>query len=149
MLDFSQTNIVRLAITWSGNKERNEGIVVPKTTLVPINDFAHQVLLNAFCKPFEKTEEFFTFHDVFYGLRLGPDIHNLKKCLGIRIPLLHRNILSIESFDFRADDLIHILYGLGWQDLLEFNKSILIEKLNIFYLKIYRWVIYLLLWKIL
>ncbi len=63
MLDFSQTNILKLAITWSGNKERNEGVVIPKTTLVPINDFAHQVLLNAFCKPFEKTEEFFTFHD--------------------------------------------------------------------------------------
>ena len=62
MIDFSQTNILKLAITWSGNKERNEGIVIPKTTLVPINDYAHQVLLAAFCKPFEKTEEFFTFH---------------------------------------------------------------------------------------
>ena len=61
MLDFSQTNIVRLAITWSGNKELNEGIVVPKSTLVTVNDYAHQVLLSTFFKPFEKIEEFFYF----------------------------------------------------------------------------------------
>ena len=61
MLDFSQTNIVRLAITWSGNKELNEGIVVPKSTLITVNDYAHQVLLSTFFKPFEKNEEFFYF----------------------------------------------------------------------------------------
>lgn len=62
MLDFSQTNIVRLAITWSGNKELNEGIVVPKSTLISVNDYAHQVLLSTFFKPFDKIEEFFYFH---------------------------------------------------------------------------------------
>ena len=61
MLDYSQATIVRLAITWSGNKERNEGIVIPKTTLVTVNDFAHQVLLNTFFKPFEKEEQFYYF----------------------------------------------------------------------------------------
>ena len=62
MLDFSEATIVRLSITWTGNKERNEGIVIPKSTLVSVNDFAHQVLLNAFFKPFEKNEQFHYFH---------------------------------------------------------------------------------------
>jgi hypothetical protein len=62
MLEFSQTHILKLSITWSGNKERNEGVVIPKTTLVPVNDYAHEVILGAFLKPFEKTEEFFYFH---------------------------------------------------------------------------------------
>jgi hypothetical protein len=64
MLDFSQTNILKLAITWSGNKTLNEGTVVPNQTLVSVNDFAHEVLITAFFKPFEKSEEFFYFcHD--------------------------------------------------------------------------------------
>jgi hypothetical protein len=64
MLDFSQANIVRLAITWSGNKERNEGTVIPKSTLVPVNDFAHEVLLATFFKPFEKNEAYhYFYHD--------------------------------------------------------------------------------------
>ena len=63
MIEFSQTNILRLAITWSGNKELNEGIVVPKSTLVTVNDYAHQVLLSTFFKSFEKSEEFFYFFD--------------------------------------------------------------------------------------
>ncbi|NJN34240.1 MAG: nucleoid-associated protein, partial [Saprospiraceae bacterium] len=57
-------NIIKLAITWAGNKERNEGVIIPKNTLVPVNDYAQQVLVNAFFKPFEKNEEFFCFtHD--------------------------------------------------------------------------------------
>jgi hypothetical protein len=32
MLDFSQTSIAKVAITWTGNKERNEGVVIPKRT---------------------------------------------------------------------------------------------------------------------
>jgi hypothetical protein len=64
MLDFSQATIVRLAITWSGNKERNEGTVIPRSTLVPVNDFAHEVLLATFFKPFEKNEAFhYFYHD--------------------------------------------------------------------------------------
>lgn len=63
MIEFSQTNILRLAITWSGNKELNEGVVIPKSTLVTVNDYAHQVLLKTFFKPFEKSEEFYSFYD--------------------------------------------------------------------------------------
>ncbi len=63
MLDFSQTNIVRLAITWSGNKSLNEGVVIPKSTLVTVNDYVHQILTTTFFKPFEKNEEFFYFTD--------------------------------------------------------------------------------------
>ncbi len=61
MLNFSQTNVVRLAITWAGNKELNEGVVVPTTTLVSVNEYVHEILLNTFLKPFEKHEEFFYF----------------------------------------------------------------------------------------
>lgn len=59
MLNFEHTQIARLAITWSGNRERNEGVVVPKSTLVPVNDYAQEVLINAFIKPFAKEAEFF------------------------------------------------------------------------------------------
>ncbi len=62
MLDFSATNIQRLGITFVGNKTRYEGVSVPKTTLVPVHDYAHEVLIAAFLKPFEKSEEFFYFH---------------------------------------------------------------------------------------
>ncbi len=62
MLDISQTSIQKLAITWTGNKERKEGIVIPKTTLVPVHDFAEEVLLSTFFKMFIKNEEYFFFH---------------------------------------------------------------------------------------
>ena len=62
MLDFSQTAILKLAITWSGNKDRNEGTVIPKRTLVTLSDYAHETLTTALIKPFEKSEEFFYFH---------------------------------------------------------------------------------------
>lgn len=61
MLDFSQTNIIKLAITWTGNKEQREGVVIPNSTLVTVNDYVHEILINSFLKPFEKTEEFFYF----------------------------------------------------------------------------------------
>ena len=61
MLDFSQTNVVRMAITWSGNKELNEGTVIPNSTLVSVNEYVHEILINGFLKPFEKLEEFFYF----------------------------------------------------------------------------------------
>ncbi|MFM2267379.1 MAG: hypothetical protein RL757_820 [Bacteroidota bacterium] len=63
MLNFEHTQIARLAITWSGNRERNEGTVIPKSTLVPVTDYAEEILLNAFIKPFAKEAEFFYFHD--------------------------------------------------------------------------------------
>ncbi len=62
MLDFSQTKIVKLAITWAGNKALNEGVVIPGSTVVSVNDYVHEVLTTAFFKPFEKNEEFFYFH---------------------------------------------------------------------------------------
>ena len=62
MLDFAQTSIAKMAITWTGNKERNEGVVIPKRTLVTVNEYAHETLLKTFLKPFEKNEEFFYFH---------------------------------------------------------------------------------------
>ena len=62
MLDFSQTSIAKVAITWTGNKERNEGVVIPKRTLVTVNEYAHETLLKTFLKPFEKNEEFFYFY---------------------------------------------------------------------------------------
>ena len=61
MLDFSQTNVARLSITWSGNKELNEGVVIPNSTLVSVNEYVHEILINGFLKPFEKSEEFFYF----------------------------------------------------------------------------------------
>ncbi len=62
MLDFSATNIQKLAITFVGNKSRYEGVSIPAKTLVPVHDFAHEILLPTFLRPFEKTEEFFFFH---------------------------------------------------------------------------------------
>jgi hypothetical protein len=63
MLDFTQTNILKLAITWVGNKSLNEGTLVPRATVVSVNDFVHDTLIGAFLKPFEKSEEFFYFYD--------------------------------------------------------------------------------------
>ncbi|HND90129.1 MAG TPA: nucleoid-associated protein, partial [Saprospiraceae bacterium] len=62
MLDFSTTRLVRFAASWVGNKSRYEGVTVPKQTLVPLHAVAEEMLLAAFLKPFEKTEEFFYFH---------------------------------------------------------------------------------------
>ncbi|MCB0530315.1 MAG: nucleoid-associated protein [Saprospiraceae bacterium] len=62
MLDYSAARFVRFAATWVGNKSRYEGVVIPKQTLTPLNDFAEELLLGAFLKPFEKSEEFFYFH---------------------------------------------------------------------------------------
>lgn len=59
MIDFSQAKISQLASTWVGNKNRYEGFNVPKHPVVPINEVAEELLLGAFLKPFEKTEEFF------------------------------------------------------------------------------------------
>ncbi len=62
MLDISSTRLSRFAATWVGNKNRYEGIVVPKHTLVQVHDAAEEMLITSFLKPFEKTEEFFYFH---------------------------------------------------------------------------------------
>ncbi len=62
MLDFSAAQLQRFTATWVGNKNRFEGVVIPKQTLVPLHDVAEEMLLATFLKPFEKTEEFFYFH---------------------------------------------------------------------------------------
>jgi 37-kD nucleoid-associated bacterial protein len=62
MLDFSSTRLTRFAAAWVGNKNRYEGISIPKQTLVPLHAVAEEMLLPALLKPFEKTEEFFYFY---------------------------------------------------------------------------------------
>ncbi len=62
MLDFSAARLQRFAATWVGNKNRYEGVVIPKQTLIPLHDVAEEMLIGAFLKPFEKSEEFFYFH---------------------------------------------------------------------------------------
>ena len=61
MIDFSQARLLKLSITWSGNKELNEGVVVPASTLVTVNDYVHEVLINSFMKSFDKSEAFYCF----------------------------------------------------------------------------------------
>ncbi|MBN8683932.1 MAG: nucleoid-associated protein [Chitinophagales bacterium] len=62
MLDLSTVQLRRFAATWVGNKERYEGINVPKQSLIPLNEVAAEMLIHAMLKPFEKSEEFFYFH---------------------------------------------------------------------------------------
>lgn len=61
MLDIASANLRRLAISWVGNKNRYEGVNIPKQTLVPVHDLAHELLIGSFLKPFEKSAEFFYF----------------------------------------------------------------------------------------
>ena len=62
MLEFSTTRLVRFAATWVGNKSRYEGVSIPKSTLTPLHAIAEELLIPAFLRSFEKTEEFFYFH---------------------------------------------------------------------------------------
>jgi hypothetical protein len=62
MLDFSAARLQRFAATYVGHKGRYEGVLIPKQTLTPLHDVAEELLLAAFLRPFEKTEEFFYFH---------------------------------------------------------------------------------------
>jgi 37-kD nucleoid-associated bacterial protein len=62
MLDISSVNLRRLGIAWVGNKNRYEGVNVPAQTLVPVHDVAAEILISAFLRPFEKTEEYYSFH---------------------------------------------------------------------------------------
>lgn len=62
MLDFSAARLVRFSQTWVGNKSRYEGVTIPKQNLIPLHAIAEEVMLTAFLKPFEKTEEFFYLH---------------------------------------------------------------------------------------
>ena len=62
MLDISSAQLKRLATAWVGNKNRYEGVNIPRQTLTPLHDVAQELMTTAFLKPFEKTEEFFSFH---------------------------------------------------------------------------------------
>lgn len=71
-------------MSFVGNKSRYEGISIPKTTLTPLHDFAHEMMITHLLKPFEKMEEFFYFHheedvsnhpvyQVFHSIFADPD----------------------------------------------------------------------------
>jgi hypothetical protein len=62
VLDISSAELRRLGTAWVGNRSRNEGINIPRQTLTPLHDVAQEWLTFAFLKPFEKNEEFFSFH---------------------------------------------------------------------------------------
>ena len=62
MLDFSATRLTRFSASWVGNKNRYEGVVIPKQTMIALNDVAEELILTSMLKSFEKTEEFFYFH---------------------------------------------------------------------------------------
>jgi hypothetical protein len=62
MLDFSATRLSKFAATWVGNKNRFEGVTIPKQTLISLHDVAEETILTSMLKPFEKSEEYFYFH---------------------------------------------------------------------------------------
>ena len=62
MLEYSAAHLQKLALSYVGNKSRYEGVSIPKQTLTPVHDAAEEMLMHAFLKPFEKTEEFFYFY---------------------------------------------------------------------------------------
>jgi 37-kD nucleoid-associated bacterial protein len=62
MLDITEARIVRLGITWVGNKDRYEGVVVPNSVLLPVDDYAHELLTATLLKPYVKNEAFCYFH---------------------------------------------------------------------------------------
>lgn len=61
MLEFAAAQLERLGAAWVGNQGRSEGLNIPKQTLTPLHDVAHDLLTATFLRPFEKTEEFFYF----------------------------------------------------------------------------------------
>lgn len=62
MLDISSARLVHFAAAWVGNKKRYEGVSIPKNILTPVHQVAEELLIGAFLRPFEKSEEFFYFH---------------------------------------------------------------------------------------
>lgn len=111
MLDFSTTNLRRFAATWVGNKGRYEGVTIPKQTLVPLNDVASEMLIGAFLRPFEKTEEFFYFHHeedvsnhlVFQScMAIFQDPENMSEEAGKLAQLLyeHMDIPKVQGGEF-------------------------------------------------
>jgi hypothetical protein len=62
MLDITNAHIARLGITWVGNKVRYEGVVVPNSVLLPVDDYAHELLTNTLLNPYLKNEAFYYFH---------------------------------------------------------------------------------------
>ncbi|MEZ4925823.1 MAG: nucleoid-associated protein [Saprospiraceae bacterium] len=62
MLDYSAARLSKFSATWVGNKNRYEGVVIPKQTLISLHDAAEEIIIGSMLKPFEKTEEYFYFH---------------------------------------------------------------------------------------
>lgn len=120
MLDFSAANLRRLATAWVGNKNRYEGINIPRQTLTPLHDVAQEMLTGAFLKPFEKTEEFFYFfheedvsnHPVYqHCMAIFQDAENLGKEAGLLAQRLYEcsempKIQGGEFFVAYFDDLL-------------------------------------------
>lgn len=60
MIDISTARITGISASWVGNKNRYEGVRTGKT-LSKLSDVSEEILIPAFLKPFEKSEEFFHF----------------------------------------------------------------------------------------
>jgi len=61
MIDYSTARLVHLALAWVGNKDRYEGVQIPKQTLLPVNDLAEELLYPAMLHPFRDSQEFYRF----------------------------------------------------------------------------------------
>ncbi len=122
MLDYSSVNLRRFAATWVGNKNRYEGVTIPKQTLVPVNDVASEMLIGAFLKPFEKTEEYFYFHH-------EEDVSNhavYQRCMAI--------FQDPETLGEQAGELAQLLYMhcestkiLGGEFFVAFFEDLLVQ----------------------
>ena len=63
MLDFSQVQLTQFSAAWVGNKNRYEGVSLPKTT-VALSDLAEEMTLTSMLKPFSKVSECFIFKNL-------------------------------------------------------------------------------------
>lgn len=98
MLDYSASRLTRFGATWVGNKQRYEGVVIPKQTLISLHDVAEEMILVAMLKPFEKTEEFFYFHH-------EEDVSNHPV-----YQICHSIFQDSETFSEQAGKLAQLLY---------------------------------------
>lgn len=63
MLDFSQVQLTQFSAAWVGNKNRYEGVSLPKST-VALSDLAEEMTLTSMLKPFSKASECFIFKNL-------------------------------------------------------------------------------------
>lgn len=61
MIDFSTATLKGLSVAFVGNKNRYEGVQIPRQTLTNVNDLAEELLFPAMIKTFAVTEEFYRF----------------------------------------------------------------------------------------